>query len=329
MSDTAVQHDLFADKNSTRRVIGRKCPVLVIAGSTGGAGTTMVAAMTAETAAGPGRVPRVVLVDAQTGRNDLRSWLCVSAKVPSVDTAMVESDPKRALTDNTLLNKSRPDHLHDISFGAILPAPDVFTPYQFVLDAIDVARDVADIVIVDVGVYSCDPDGCYSKVGLPLISTGAWFLGVTPMSRNAASAAQEMFGHLSTQSIPRDRISFLVNRYSPEFALASSDGASKSRLALFGESLIARAHNAGAVAENAKDISSVMIRGQIPTRSVELSSLVAALLQRITGRESFEALSTAASVGSKMLKSFGDGYDNQEATSAATKGRFSIRRGVK
>lgn len=329
MTTYTPEDEAFTDDRPNRRVRGRKSPVIVVAGSTGGVGATTASLMLAEIAAGVGRIPRVVLVDARTGRSDIRTWLSANAKLPSLATAVIEDDVRLALADSGTLNAHRPSSLNNISFGAILTDQENYTPTATVLEAIDSARDIADLVIVDVGPYDLSPESTYLRVGVRLLQFGAWGLVVAELSRLSAPTTIAMLGGLNTvYDIPRDRLAVLVNKVDAAFGdhrLKSG----KTRLDDFLSRLVPTSMVLGAVPDDDKGVRDPMMLGQIPTKHLKMGSAMGTLLRRVTGREEFEALSAAAEVDPSFLANEADDdYSNQRPHDASsTKRRGFLRRG--
>lgn len=331
MTTTAYSPDdeAFTDDRANRRVRGRKSPVVVVAGSVGGVGVTTAALMLSEIAAGVGRIPRVVLVDARTGRSDIRTWLSANSKLPSLATAVIEDDVRLALVDSGRLNAHRPSSLNNISFGAILTDPENHVPTEIVLEAINSARDIADLVIVDVGPFDLSPESSYLRVGVRLLQYGAWGLIVTELSRLAAPSTIAMMGGLNTAfDIPRDRLAVLINKVDSSFADHKLKSG-KSRLDDFVSRLLPFGMVLAAVPDDDKGVRDPMMLGQIPTKHLKFGSATGTMLRRVTGREEFEALSAAAEVDATFLANEADDdYSNQRTAEAGSaKRRSFLRRG--
>lgn len=325
MSD---ETDLFEDDRTHRRVRGQKAPVLVVFGAAGGLGATTTALMISELAVTVGSIPRVVLVDARTGRSDIRTWLSISDKVPSLSTAVISSDPRRALADANVINGNRPASVNNIGFGVITSTADETVKPETVLGAIDAARLVTDLVVVDAGVCDTNQNSTYTSIALPLLLSGAWGLMVTQMGRIQLPVTLRTLGDLkAAHNVGRDRLAFLINRNDPAFTSSKMKNG-HTRMGEFTSRVLPMAQSIGVVDEDHAGIGAVMVSGQIPTKHRALGSACAILLQRITGRSGFEALAVAGTVEQKLLVAGDAGYDNQDgvvATGGATKRGASNR----
>ena len=323
---TETDPDIYADERPERRVRGGRAPVIVNIGASGGVGTTTLALMQAQLAAENSRVPRVALVDAHLGRSDIRSWLAIGPKAPSVNTAFVEGDYRKALLDKDSVNKYRPASAHDISFGTVLASPDSFTTAEHILRSIEMARSVVDLVIVDSGSYGINPGGSFAQVALPLINSGAYALVASEMNRVATRAALDVLKVLAHEQVDRDRVGVVINRLDTAFADSKPTGSARTRQQVFIDQLLPLGNHIGSVDLDDTGVRSVMVKGQIPTLNLSMSSTVGVLLHRVTGRTVFEDLAAAGEVDAKLRNRVAANYDNQDSVAQPVK--QPVRRGL-
>ncbi|MGL5827741.1 MAG: AAA family ATPase [Nocardioides sp.] len=201
-------------------VVDRAGHVVVVWSSKGGAGKTTTSAGLAQRAGMAG--VRTILVDSSVGQGDIRTFLRVGTcggdrALPSVYQAAIADpvDIRKGLIDPEALNASRPKRLERLEFTLLtapppsLADPKVVTP-ELYRELILQAAKMADLVVVDTQILEAtDFSGVVTGLIYPLMTTGAWSIGVTDAS---APSAANMIDQLARQPGIQSRKLTMMNR---------------------------------------------------------------------------------------------------------------------
>ena len=194
---------LAGGQPSRRRVPGALAPMAVVLAAKGGVGVTTFAVALAERAATNLGLERVVVVDA-SGRDGLRPVLWApEGELPTLYDATIQDDPRVALAMPGALAAARPPGMPTPHFGAVLGAPAglFLAPFarakvaQAMTGVLSLAREVSDLVVVDVGTapsgargHSAGPNPAQVApvdVVALLTAPGAWGVGLFDDSRDS------------------------------------------------------------------------------------------------------------------------------------------------
>jgi cellulose biosynthesis protein BcsQ len=169
----------------------RRAGVVCVFAGKGGVGKSTTAISLAERAATSVPGLRVIVVDANRGQGDVRTFLKLDdAAIPSIYDAAVSRNPevfRDVLINPKRLSSYRIDR-SPLHVGVILsPEKDQSDPSvvtsQIYAKAIEYARTKADMVFVDTQIIeSFDTSGLIDDVIVPLFLDGAWGLGLSDTS---------------------------------------------------------------------------------------------------------------------------------------------------
>lgn len=202
---------LAGGQPSRRRAPGALAPMAVVLAAKGGVGVTTFAVALAERAATNLGLERVIVVDA-SGRDGLRPVLWApEGELPTLYDATIQDDPSVALAMPGALAAVRPPGMPTPHFAAVLGAPAglFLAPFarakvaQAMTGVLALAREVADLVVVDVGTTHSSTRGSagpnpaqvapVDAVAL-LTAPGAWGVGLFDDSRDSFSRLAVWWG---------------------------------------------------------------------------------------------------------------------------------------
>jgi hypothetical protein len=291
-------------------------PLLFCWGSKGGVGKTTVAMATAQRAAKAGL--RVVLIDANRGQGDIRTYLGMTNKDMSSVLDVALGHPIRdslygtktlaAQRNKPVMNASTRKmeaprvKLNDIMFGLVFapkartadPAVVTGAVYNRVISSV---RPIVDLVIVDTQTIEVfDTSGLVDSTILPGLVGGGWSLAITDLNVTGTANLRDQLEHFSNAGVPKNRTFTLINRVidttSPN---CTNVGNLLGRFSTY----------LGAVAVD-EEVSTSMNLGQVPELNEEASALIDAALYEITKNPKFdnktEPTTPAASRGGLFRK---------------------------
>lgn len=310
--------DLFTDEDPTRRVKGALAPVILVAGSKGGVGSTTTAITMAEMARTSGGIERVVLIDGDPTSGHVATYLRAKTSGPqSVPTILYGSllgDYRRAVASPSQINAGHAAHVPDISFHTVLaPSASQYDQVQSgteaYLKAVRTMRTAADLIIVDMGTVNINhPSPMMEAFGYPLLRQGAWMFVVSSTSQPAVLQGLALAKTLTSQAIAsRERIFTLLNKRRGKV--------SDSLVSQILERFETYSMPLGAVGHDETGIGDQMEAGHIPSAHATLVPLLADALFTITGRPAFEEVASGKSKPGEGKKS---------AKSSSEKGRRLI-----
>lgn len=278
-------------------------PLLFCWGSKGGVGKTTVAMATAQRAAKAGL--RVMLIDANRGQGDVRTYLRLSSKDMSsvLDVALGHPirealhGPKAIAVQrnapkiNPVTRKPEAPKVqpNDIRFGVVL-APKARTAdpslvtgavYNKVINAV---RKAVDLVIVDTQTIEVfDTSGLVDSTILHGLVNGGWSLAVTDLNVTGTANLKDQLEHFSKAGVPKERTFTLINR---------ANDINSPNCATVGKLLGMFSTHLGAVAVD-ETITDSMNLGQVPELDESATALIDAALYEITGNQKFAPTSKA------------------------------------
>ncbi|WP_222851659.1 hypothetical protein [Phytoactinopolyspora mesophila] len=167
-------------------------PVLFLFAGSGGVTKSSSTTALCQRAATVAGMARVVGVDMNRGQGDLRRYVHVVRRVPSIFDAAHTGDPRSAVIGPRRLNAARDPSLPPVGFGLVAAPrddqaePGIVTSRTY-LDVIHHARQHADLVVVDTQIIEAsDTSGLIDGVMLPVLASGGWGAGVTDTSASGA-----------------------------------------------------------------------------------------------------------------------------------------------
>jgi Mrp family chromosome partitioning ATPase len=281
---TPVLPDPVAERGS-----GRLAPVVVVFAGKGGVGKTSTALATAHRAVNVGRIERVIAVDANRGQGDFAAYLRVrDAHLPSVYDVAMGAEPRSAIVTPDALAAARGGRLADLGFGVVLapnhdqanPALVTTSVYQQV---IDLARRVADLVIVDTQIVeSYDTTGLIDELVKPLLAgQNGWGLAISDSSTPATDNVKDRIRRFFEFGVTRDRLMFLFNRIDPSVSVDQ---------AIFEPVVRQYAQLVGVVPEESQT-GSFINGGGMPADDSPLAEAIDRVLARVTGLQAFDRAS--------------------------------------
>jgi cellulose biosynthesis protein BcsQ len=198
--------------------------VCVFAGK-GGVGKSTTTISLAERAATAVPGLRVIVIDANRGQGDVRTFLKLDdAAAPSIYDAAVSRNPdvfRDVLINPRRLSSYRTDRT-PIHVGVILSPekdqshPSVVTS-QIYARAIEYARTKADLVFVDTQIIeSFDTSGLIDDVIVPLLIDGAWGLGLSDTSTPGVQNLMWVLNNFVERGVSTSRIMVALNKVEPD-----------------------------------------------------------------------------------------------------------------
>lgn len=272
-------------------------PMLFCWGSKGGVGKTTVAMSVAQRAAKAGL--RVVLIDANRGQGDVRTYLGLTNKDMSsvLDVALGHPIKEalygtKAIAERRNAPKMNPAtgrmeapkvKLNDIRFGLVL-APKARTAdpslvtgavYNRVINSV---RGVVDLVIVDTQTIEVfDTSGLVNSTIIPGLVGGGWSLAITDLNVTGTSNLRDQLEHFSNAGVPKGRTFTLINRVN------DIDSPNCQNV---GKLLGKFSNHLGAIAVD-ESVTDSMNLGNVPELSDEATALIDTALYKITQNEKF------------------------------------------
>jgi hypothetical protein len=243
-----------------------------------------------------GGLSRVVVVDMNRGQGDLRKYLRVARSgLPSIYDAAISGDIRQSIVTPTVINSKRDPSLPGLNIGVVLAPSDTQADPTVVTSevyaaAIDLARSVSDLVIVDTQIVEAsDTSGLIDEIVIPLLRNGGWGLAISDSSMPGVDNLIHRLNHFAAAGIPTTRMLCALNRASPDSGL-NSDQMQKV-VSQFG-SWVGSVPNDPAVANTFET-------GRIPgsagaPEAPYLTALLDNVLGRVTNRPEFAQTRVAA-----------------------------------
>jgi cellulose biosynthesis protein BcsQ len=266
------------------RVTDRRADVVFVFSGKGGVGKTSVALGLAQRA---GTRLRVVLVDANRGQGDIRTYLRLArSTLPTIWAAATAGDPARAIVPPEVVNAARHQRLQDLTFGLVMAPhgdqvdPRTVTPaaYRSVLDA---AACRADLVVVDTQIVEdgVDTTGLIDELLIPSLRAGGWAVAVADTSSAGLTNTLERVRALHAAGIPPDRLMSVLSRVPAGF----TDRQITAVAELFGRHTTFLGHVPDSAA-----LQSAINLGRIEHADPGLSGVLDAALLRVTGDPAYQ-----------------------------------------
>ena len=271
------------------RVNDRRGEVLFVFSGKGGVGKTSVALALAQRA---GEHLRVVLIDANRGQGDIRTYLRLgTSSLPTVWAAAATGDPARAIIPPDKLTEARHQRLQELRFGLVMAPhgdqvdPRTVTPqaYRAVLAA---ARDRADLVVVDTQIVEdgLDTTGLIDALMVPALRAGGWGLAVADTSAAGLTNTLDRVHAVHRAGVPPDRLMALLSRVTADFTAAQITAVAE----LFGrQTTFLGPVPATAALQNGINL------GRIEHRDPAIAPVLDRALLRVTGEAVFSPADTA------------------------------------
>ena len=204
------------------RVPDRPGDVVFVFSGKGGVGKTTLALGLAQRA---GRHLQVVLVDANRGQGDVRTYLRLGGSaLPTIWAAAASGDPARAVLPPGEVNAARHRRLQELRFGLVMAPhgdqvdPTTVTPavYRAVLAA---AQAVADLVVVDTQIVEdgVDTTGLIDGLLIPALRDGGWALAVADTFSAGLTNTLQRVRAVHAAGIPPDRLMSALCRVPGDF----------------------------------------------------------------------------------------------------------------
>jgi len=204
------------------RVPDRRGDVLFVFSGKGGVGKTTLALGLAQHA---GKQLRVVLVDANRGQGDVRTYLRLGGSaLPTIWATAASGDPARAVLTPGEVNAARHRRLQELRFGLVMAPhgdqvdPSTVTPAVY-LSVLAAAQDVADLVVVDTQIVEDgrDTTGLIDGLLVPALRDGGWALAVADTSSAGLTNTLQRARTVHAAGIPPDRLMSALSRVPGDF----------------------------------------------------------------------------------------------------------------
>ncbi len=191
--------------------------VVVSWAAKGGTGKTSASCSLAQHAAERGL--RVILIDANMGQGDIRTYLRIGmASLPSVYNYAVTGDIRQTLISPVTLTEARDLKQTPLRFGLITAPPahladeSVVTPEVYMRLVAD-ARAMCDLVVIDTQIVEAkDSSGMVDRFLLPLLASGAWGMCSTDVSSSGVTNTLSRLKKFAAHGVPRERQLSFLNR---------------------------------------------------------------------------------------------------------------------
>jgi MinD-like ATPase involved in chromosome partitioning or flagellar assembly len=288
-----------------RTVVRPPSPIIVTFAGKGGVGKSTMAIALGQRAVQVGGLGRVVVVDMNRGQGDLRKYLRVARSgLPSIYDAAISGDIRRAIVTPTVINTKRDPSLPGLNIGVILAPSDTQADPTVVTSeiygaAIDLARSVSDLVIVDTQIVEAsDTSGLIDEIVIPLLRNGAWGLAISDSSMPGVDNLIHRLNHFADNGVPNTRMLCALNRASPESGLNSEQ--MQKVIAQYGSWM-------GSV-PNDPAVANTFETGRIPgapgaPEAPQLTALLDNVLGQVTGLPGFAYTPTIPSISQAPKKS--------------------------
>lgn len=269
-------------------------PMLFCWGSKGGVGKTTVAMAAAQRAAAAGL--KVVLIDANRGQGDIRTYLGLSKKEMSsiLDVALGHAikdslhGPKVLSALRNEQRKKTGTQLNNIRFGLVLAPKSRTADPSLVTGAvynrvINATRPQVDLIIIDTQTIEVfDTSGLVESTILPGLASGGWSLAITDLNVTGTANLRDQLEFFTSKGMAKDRTFTLINRATDVDSVNCTNvGKMLSRFSTY----------LGAVGVDEK-VSDSMNVGQVPELNEEATALIDTALYRITSNPEFDTSST-------------------------------------
>lgn len=279
---TAAPFDDFGFGGGTG--YGRGGHVIVVAGAKGGIGKSTLATSLAQHAGRAGL--RVILIDANFGQSDQTTVLRLPPTVPSIYHAVVNGgDITAALLSPERIGQERGDlNSPDRVRFALLAGPfekhanpAIVTPAAY-LSAVDQARRIADLVVIDTQIVEADRTApMVTDFMVPLLQAGAWCLALSDESKSGLVNLIGMLTQFAGRNITADRVLVMLNKLPPRHQVNMR--AIEEKANRFGTFLGAAGMDLA--------VHRFQNEGRLVDNLSTLSVLLDAALHRVTGRDDF------------------------------------------
>lgn len=301
--DEDDDEDLFLGRNARRTARARarssrgRAPVIINGAGKGGVGKTSITIAEGQRAASRGRMD-VCVIDMNRGQGDVSGFLKLRrSDLPTIFEAAQIGDITKAFISPSRLEAARGDNVERIEF-TLVSAPrakhaeasrSVVTDRVY-RQVIDYARDNFDLVIIDTQIVeSTDTSGLIEGVVVPLLTEGAYLVGITDQSRtgtdNLVDHILRRFPEIGERdhggAITSRNFMTVVNRLSRDV-----DSAGFERK--FGK----MSHFAGAIPHDDR-VRDLMNAGQVPHDLPSVARVLDSVLYRVTGDDEFHPDATS------------------------------------
>ncbi|WP_114906770.1 ParA family protein [Ornithinimicrobium murale] len=294
--DETKMDDLFLDKDPTTYVPGALAPVVLVAGSKGGAGATTVAITIAELARTSGGVPRVTLVDADPTNSHIATYLRAKTSgqggsVPTILDGALRKDYRRAVAQPGIVNAGHSARVPDISMHTVLAPPTVqYDPTAVSASsysrALKLLQPHFDLVVVDIGTLNAHtPTALQEAFAYPALRTGGWLFLVSNSSRLSVQSAMDTARLLDKNDVVNSQRIFSMINARRGAVDAASVKTITERMTQFSTPL-------GAVDYDEEGIGNRMESGHIPSSHHQMVASLSEALHTITNYQSFADLAS-------------------------------------
>lgn len=294
--DETKMDDLFLDHDPTTYVPGALAPVVLVAGSKGGAGATTVAITIAELARTAGEVPRVALVDADPTSSHVATYLRAKTSgqggtVPTILDGALRKDYRRAVAQPGAINAGHGNRVPDISMHTVLAPPAVqYDPTAVSSSsysrALKLLQPHFDLVIVDIGTLNAHtPTPLQESFAYPVLRTGGWLFLVSNSSRLSVQGSMDTARLLDENDIVNSQRIFTMINARRTIVDAAAVKTINERMAHYSTPL-------DAVDYDEEGIGNRMESGHIPSSHPQLVASLSEALHTITSYQSFADLAS-------------------------------------
>lgn len=281
LASSAERHVTHNRSDATRRG-----DVVISMSGKGGTGKSASALNLAQYAAQRGPEGfRVVVVDANRGQGDLRTYLRIpTAPIPTIYDAVRTGEASVTVSTPETLAQYRDERWGSLGF-ALVPAPPADLANPAVVTAsvyrevLDYARTVADLVVVDTQIYEAyDTSQLWDQVMIPALAQGAWCLAISDNSTPGVRNLVERLTAFEHLGVRRDRVMLTLNKV-PRWDMEAAEVLAQ-RLATVGRYV-------GTIAFDER-IETEMKVGRLPFDNDYLAPILASTLHTITGLAEFD-----------------------------------------
>ena len=261
----------------------------------GGVGKSTVAFAIAERAVIVGDIKRVVLIDANRGQGDARTYARIQGQLPSIYDAAISGKPEAAIVGPQRLCAARPG-LPDLHIGIVLAptfdqADRTIVTEEVYGAVIDYARSIADLVVIDTQIVEAsDTSGLIDNVMIPLLRAGAWGVGLSDSSMPGVKNLIARFTLFQRHGVSPDRMMIALNRVAADSGIKPD--AIAAMMAQYGtwmgtvvqSTALATAFEVGQIPGTSATPST---RSAPPAPDAEFAAMLDRVLYRVTGLDAF------------------------------------------